>query len=63
MRTENEALLKTCKSCPYVNLCMQCPARAHLETGTMDEQVPYFCAVAHARAEMLQPRSPPSRNQ
>jgi radical SAM protein with 4Fe4S-binding SPASM domain len=54
MRTENETLLKTCKSCPYVNLCMQCPARAYLETGAMDEQVPYFCTVAHARAEMLQ---------
>ncbi len=54
LRTENEVLLKTCKSCLYVNLCMQCPARAHLETGAMDEQVPYFCSVAHARAEMLQ---------
>jgi radical SAM protein with 4Fe4S-binding SPASM domain len=54
LRTENEPLLKTCKSCQYVNLCMQCPARAHLETGAMDERVPYFCAVAHARAEMLQ---------
>ena len=59
MPTEKEALLKTCKSCPYVNLCMQCPARAHLETGAMDEQISYFCAVAHARAEMLQLRNPP----
>ena len=22
MRTENETLLKICKSCPYVNLCL-----------------------------------------
>jgi len=54
MRTANEALLKSCKSCPYVNLCLWCPAHAHLETGALDGPTPYFCAVAHARAEMLQ---------
>ncbi len=55
MRTENVALLKSCKSCPYVNLCLWCPAHAYLETGDMEGEVPYFCAVAHARAEMLNP--------
>jgi hypothetical protein len=32
---------------------MWCPAHAHLETGEMDLPVPYFCEVAHARAELL----------
>ncbi|MBC8446881.1 MAG: radical SAM protein [Chloroflexi bacterium] len=52
-RSENEALLRSCKSCPYVNLCLWCPAHAYLETGKMDGHTPYFCAVAQARAEML----------
>jgi radical SAM protein with 4Fe4S-binding SPASM domain len=56
-RTENETLLKTCKSCPYVNLCLWCPAHAYLETGEMEGQTPYFCAVTHARVEMLQESS------
>jgi radical SAM protein with 4Fe4S-binding SPASM domain len=51
--TENEALLRSCKSCPYVNLCLWCPAHAHLETGMMDGETPYFCEVAHARAKAL----------
>ncbi|HUW09083.1 MAG TPA: radical SAM protein [Anaerolineae bacterium] len=58
MRAESEALLRSCRSCPYVNLCLWCPAHAHLETGEMEGQTPYFCAVAQARAEMLQPRNP-----
>lgn len=53
MRTANEALLKSCKSCALVNLCLWCPAHAHLESGVLDGPTPYFCAVAHARAEML----------
>ncbi|MEA3326757.1 MAG: radical SAM protein, partial [Chloroflexota bacterium] len=54
MRTENMELLNTCGKCPIVNLCMNCPAHAYLETGRMDSVVPYFCHVAHARAGALQ---------
>ena len=54
MRTENMELLNTCGKCPIVNLCMNCPAHAYLETGRMDAVIPYFCQVAHARAEALQ---------
>ena len=53
MRTTNKALLRACKSCAYVNLCRNCPAHAYLETGDMQAISPYFCQVAHARAEML----------
>jgi radical SAM protein with 4Fe4S-binding SPASM domain len=42
-----------CRGCPIVNLCMMCPAHAHLETGTLDTPVEYFCRVAHARAELF----------
>ena len=56
MDTESVELLKTCKSCKIVNLCMWCPAIAYLETGDMEGQVPYFCQVAHARAESINPQ-------
>ena len=53
LRTDDKTLLKSCKSCPYVNLCLWCPAHAYLETGSMEGETPYFCAVAHARAQAL----------
>jgi radical SAM protein with 4Fe4S-binding SPASM domain len=43
--------LSTCRICPLVNLCLWCPAHAHLETGDLEGSTPYFCAVAHARAQ------------
>jgi radical SAM protein with 4Fe4S-binding SPASM domain len=54
MRSDNPDYLEHCRNCPIVNLCIWCPAHAHLETGVMDEMVPYFCEVAHARAKALQ---------
>ena len=51
--SKNKIFLETCRVCPIVNLCLWCPAHAHLETGRLDEPVPYFCEVAHARAEAL----------
>ncbi len=56
MRSSNPAFLERCRRCPIVNLCLWCPAHAHLETGEMDGFVAYFCAVAHARAEAIQNR-------
>ena len=58
MRTANKALQRACKSCAYVNLCRNCPAHAYLETGDMQAIPPYFCQVAHARAEMLSSADP-----
>lgn len=46
--------LEKCRTCPIINLCLWCPAHAHLETGRLDGWSDYFCKVAHARAEALQ---------
>jgi len=53
LRSQRREFLESCRKCPLVNLCLWCPAHAHLETGGLDGTTPYFCAVAHARAEML----------
>ncbi len=42
--------LGKCRRCPIVNLCLWCPAHAHLETGRLDAWCGEFCKVAHARA-------------
>ncbi len=54
-RSQDTQYLATCRRCPIVNLCLHCPAHAHLETGAMDGATPFFCAVAHARAASLVP--------
>jgi radical SAM protein with 4Fe4S-binding SPASM domain len=53
LRSRNAAYLETCQTCPIIDLCLSCPAHNDLETGKMDGETPYFCAVAHARAKML----------
>jgi radical SAM protein with 4Fe4S-binding SPASM domain len=58
IRTAKEELLKSCKSCPLVNLCLWCPAHAHLESGDLEGETSYFCVVAHARAKALQSIGP-----
>jgi radical SAM protein with 4Fe4S-binding SPASM domain len=54
MRTADEDLLGSCKSCPLVNLCLWCPAHAYLEGGALESPTPYFCAAARARATALE---------
>lgn len=53
MRSNRREFLEKCRKCPIINLCIWCPAHAHLETGEMDKPVEYFCEVAHAREKML----------
>ncbi len=53
MRSRDPRFLETCRKCPIVNLCLWCPAHAHLETGCLDGETPFFCQVAHARAEAI----------
>jgi radical SAM protein with 4Fe4S-binding SPASM domain len=53
LRSGRKEYLATCRTCPLRNLCMWCPAHAHLETGELDAPVDYFCQVAHARAAAL----------
>lgn len=54
LRSTRPEFLKSCRVCPLVNLCLWCPAHAHLETGEMDGATPYFCQVAKLRAKTLQ---------
>lgn len=54
LRTQRSDFLESCHRCALVNLCLCCPAHAHLETGILGEKVAYFCDVAHARAKMLE---------
>lgn len=54
MRSTSPDFLEKCRKCPIINLCLWCPANAHLETGEMDGFSEYFCAVAHARAAAIQ---------
>jgi len=53
LRSRKPEFLNTCRKCELVNLCLWCPAHAHLETGELDGATPYFCAVAHARAAAI----------
>jgi len=53
LRSQSKEFLQTCRKCALVNLCIWCPAHAHLETGELDGVTPYFCEVAHRRAENI----------
>ena len=53
LRSRKKEFLETCRSCALTNLCLWCPAHAHLETGALDGATAYFCEVAHKRAESL----------
>jgi radical SAM protein with 4Fe4S-binding SPASM domain len=53
MRAKRREFLDNCLGCSIVNLCMWCPAHAHLEAGVMDTPIEYFCRVAHARTELF----------
>jgi radical SAM protein with 4Fe4S-binding SPASM domain len=53
MTSARKEFTEECRICPLINLCMWCPAHAHLESGELDKPVEYFCNVAQARAEML----------
>ena len=53
MRSNRRDFLGGCNACPIINLCLWCPAHAHLETGELDAPVPYFCEVAHARVRAI----------
>jgi radical SAM protein with 4Fe4S-binding SPASM domain len=57
MRSRRPEYQENCRSCPIVNLCLWCPAHAHLETGELDTPIEYFCRVARARAAAIQGES------
>lgn len=53
MSSSRKEFLGACHICRISDLCMWCPAHAHLETGSLDGSIEYFCEVAHARARAL----------
>jgi radical SAM protein with 4Fe4S-binding SPASM domain len=53
LRSRSEALNK-CRTCPFISICLWCPAHAHLETGQLDAWVEYFCLVTQARTRTSQ---------
>jgi radical SAM protein with 4Fe4S-binding SPASM domain len=53
IRSTRKEFKTKCNDCSLINLCLWCPAHAHLETGRLDRHVDYFCKVAHAREEMI----------
>jgi radical SAM protein with 4Fe4S-binding SPASM domain len=46
-------LSPVCTGCHLINLCMWCPAHAHLETGELGGPVTSFCKIAHTRGAAL----------
>jgi radical SAM protein with 4Fe4S-binding SPASM domain len=59
MSSNRREFLEKCRRCSIVNLCMWCPAHAHLETGQMDMPVDYFCRVAHSRTRLFREAAKP----
>ena len=53
LTSDRKEFLERCRTCSLINLCLWCPAHAHLETREMDAPVDYFCEIAHARAAAL----------
>jgi len=53
IRIQPEKFLNSCRECRLLHLCGWCPAIAHLETGNPEESIPFFCAIAQARANNL----------
>ena len=53
LKSDRREFLERCRRCTIINLCMWCPAHAHLETGELDEPVNYFCDVAGARKKSI----------
>ncbi|KJR97806.1 MAG: hypothetical protein VR65_22540 [Desulfobulbaceae bacterium BRH_c16a] len=51
--SDSREFLEDCNRCQYINLCMWCPALAHLETGRLDARIDTFCRLAKARAAKL----------
>lgn len=58
LRSRRKAFLESCRRCALADLCLWCPAHAHLETGALDGATPYFCEIAHAREVAIHARLP-----
>jgi radical SAM protein with 4Fe4S-binding SPASM domain len=54
MQAQNSSYIERCGRCFLKSLCEQCPAKAWIESGEIDQPVEYFCRVTHAQAEHLE---------
>ncbi|MDD8025297.1 MAG: radical SAM protein [Acidobacteriota bacterium] len=54
MRSLSRPLAGECGACTLIDLCLWCPAHAHLETGRLDGKIEAFCRAARARARAVQ---------
>lgn len=52
-QSTGEDFARQCRECEIVNLCLWCPAHAHLEHGSLNRPVEYFCRVAHGRKNLV----------
>ena len=53
MKARDPDYLGRCGRCFLKSFCLQCPAKAWAEHGTLDTPVEYLCRVAHAQAVAL----------
>jgi radical SAM protein with 4Fe4S-binding SPASM domain len=49
MESAKPSFQDKCGKCGIIDWCMWCPAHADLETGKLDEYVPFFCDIAEKR--------------
>lgn len=49
-QSDRKEFLEKCAKCQLIDLCMWCPATAHLETGKIDMPVDSFCQMAQKRS-------------
>jgi radical SAM protein with 4Fe4S-binding SPASM domain len=49
LKALNAPLPEKCRACALLDLCLWCPAHAHLETGALDGAIEDFCQAARAR--------------
>ena len=48
---EGGKTLHKCWNCKLLDLCDWCPAKAYLETGSLDREMTLSCEIAHRRAQ------------
>lgn len=52
VHSDRKEFLDSCAKCRLFNLCFWCPAHAYLEHGQLDQQVDWFCSIAHKREDI-----------
>lgn len=58
MKYETDSL---CRSCEYRSICKRCPAKSHLETGSMEKHIDYFCKLTQETVKLYLPLAASSK--